>query len=106
MEVVKANIRSVINKFKKALQEEGFPECKVYLFGSYARGDSHRDSDVDICLVSPLFKRHKAKYGTMATIIAYHVDCRIQVVVTDPHKFLKDPLSPLFSRIRKEAIAA
>lgn len=31
-------------------------KCKVYLFGSYARGDHLLDSDVDILVVSESFK--------------------------------------------------
>jgi len=29
------------------------PECTVILFGSYARGDVHDDSDLDICVLVP-----------------------------------------------------
>ena len=100
------SIKEVIKRFKKALDEAGFPKTKLYLFGSYARGDARPDSDIDICLVSPVFKTKKGKYEKEATVIAYHIDPRIQVLVTDPYKFRKDPLSPLYSRVRKEAIAA
>lgn len=99
-------IKPIVKKFKEALEKEDFPKAQVFLFGSYARGDARPDSDIDICLVSPAFKQNKIKFKRLATFIAFHVDPRIQVVLTHPHKFWKDPLSPLFSRIRKEAKAA
>lgn len=99
-------IKPVVRKFKEALKKGDFPKAQMYIFGSYARGDARSDSDIDICLVSPAFKQNKIKFKRLATFIAFQVDPRIQVVVTHPQKFWKDPLSPLFSRIRKEAKAA
>jgi predicted nucleotidyltransferase len=29
------------------------PDCTVILFGSYARGEQHEDSDLDICVLVP-----------------------------------------------------
>lgn len=100
------SVKSVIKRFKSALESAHFPDAKLYLFGSYARGDARPDSDIDICLVSRVFETQKEEYEKEAIVIAFGIDSRIQVVVTDPYKFRKDPLSPLYSRIRKEAIAA
>lgn len=100
------SVRSVIQRFKSALEKSGFPKARVYLFGSYARGEARPDSDIDLCLVSPLFKYKKESYQREATFIAYQTDPRIQIVLADPKKFRKDPLSPLFSHIRHEVEAA
>ena len=29
------------------------PECTIILFGSYAKGEQHEDSDLDICVLVP-----------------------------------------------------
>lgn len=106
--MVAKSIKVVIEKFKEALEKADFPKTKIYLFGSYARGDARSGSDIDICLVSQAFKskKEKEKYETDAVVIAYQIDPRIQIILTYPEKFKKDQLSPLFSRIRKEAKAA
>lgn len=99
-------VGSVIAALKSALKMADFPKFKLYIFGSYARGDARQDSDLDICIVSDAFKREKGKYEKEAVFVAYHVDPRIHLVLTYPEKFQKDELSPLYSRIRREAKAA
>ncbi|PIR16557.1 MAG: hypothetical protein COV46_07825 [Deltaproteobacteria bacterium CG11_big_fil_rev_8_21_14_0_20_49_13] len=99
-------IRKIVEKFKVGLRKAGFPPVRVYLFGSHARNEARRDSDIDICLVSREFKRHKERYRSEAVYIAFRTDPSIQLVLADPEEFKSNRLSPLFSRIRKEAIAA
>lgn len=99
-------VRNVIEKFKKALRKENFPRFKVVLFGSYARGEARPDSDIDLCLVAEAFKGKKEFYRKKAVFIAFEIDSRIQIVVTDPVRFKTDRLSPLYSQIRKYGLAA
>lgn len=103
---VPRKIRDVVCRFKAALAEAGFSRVRVFVFGSYARNEARPDSDIDICLVSSVFKGNTERYRKKAVFIAFKIDPRIQVVVAEPEKFKSDVLSPLFSSIRKEAIAA
>lgn len=36
----------------RAILRQVVPECRVFVFGSRARGDAHRHSDLDLLLVS------------------------------------------------------
>lgn len=105
--MVPKRIQSIVKKFKKALRQAQFPSMQVRIFGSYARNEARTDSDIDICLISKSFTTHsKEKYRLKATIIAYAIDPRIQVVTVHPVDLKTNRLSPLFSHIRKEAVAA
>jgi len=97
-------IRKIVKKFTLALKREKFPSFRVMVFGSYARGEAGKDSDIDICLISKEFKRNRERYRRKATIIAYGIDPRIQVIAVDPSLIKSDHLSPLYSQIRKEGV--
>jgi|SRR3989344_268408 len=48
-----------LNKFKKQLSFN-IPIKKMILFGSMAKGKAHRDSDIDLIIVSDKFKGKKS----------------------------------------------
>ncbi|OGQ48382.1 MAG: hypothetical protein A3I09_01060 [Deltaproteobacteria bacterium RIFCSPLOWO2_02_FULL_47_10] len=104
--MVPRKIRSVVQKFKAALRKAGFPPIRMFIYGSYARGENRPDSDIDICLVSTFFKTSKEKYRKKAVLIAFEIDPRIQVVLAKPKDIRSKGLSPLFSSIYSESIAA
>ena len=47
--------KEALQKFLQTLKEE-YPEARVYLFGSFARGDWLEDSDLDLAVISPQFQ--------------------------------------------------
>jgi predicted nucleotidyltransferase len=47
----------VIRRYARAIAEEFHPD-KIILFGSYAYGTPHEDSDVDLLVVMPARDRH------------------------------------------------
>ncbi len=104
--MVPKKIRNVINKFKRELKKADFPRVSAYIFGSYARNEASKDSDIDVCLVSKFFIRGKERYRKTAVVIAYNTDPRLQVVLALPNEIRASSLSPLFSNIYKESIAA
>jgi predicted nucleotidyltransferase len=47
----------VIRRYARAIAEEFQPE-RIILFGSYAYGTPHEDSDVDLLVVMPAYNQH------------------------------------------------
>ncbi|MBI2436428.1 MAG: nucleotidyltransferase domain-containing protein [Candidatus Magasanikbacteria bacterium] len=45
-----------IDEFAQTLKSEQVPITGVYLFGSFAKGNPHKWSDIDVCVISPNFK--------------------------------------------------
>ncbi|MCX6799880.1 MAG: nucleotidyltransferase domain-containing protein [Candidatus Falkowbacteria bacterium] len=44
-----------IDEYVDVLRKDKLPIKKVIIFGSYAKGTSHKWSDIDLCIVSPKF---------------------------------------------------
>ena len=56
---------------------------EMYLFGSYVRGNTHADSDIDIAVVSDSFSGDPINDLTMLLLFKSKIDNRIE-----PHPFL------------------
>ena len=54
---ISAKIKKVARDYAKRIsKEENIPINKVMIFGSHAKGTTHKWSDIDVCLISPRFK--------------------------------------------------
>lgn len=78
----KKNIKLIVKRFVEKMSSE-IRIQKVILFGSYASGHPHRDSDVDIAVVSPdLGKRNEMEEMAHLLKEAHTVDIDLE-----PHPF-------------------
>jgi len=76
------NILEILKKEKPYLEKE-FGVEEIALFGSYARGNATKESDVDV-----LVKVHEVKYKTLVRILIYleeKLNRRIDLVTKGPH---------------------
>lgn len=48
----KAEALKLTREYKKAISEK-FGEAKVYLYGSYNRGNARKESDIDVAVIVP-----------------------------------------------------
>lgn len=75
---IKRTVRHFVNIISKDIRVQ-----KVILFGSYASGHPHRDSDIDIAVVSPdLGKRNEMEEMAHLLKKAHEVDIDLE-----PHPF-------------------
>lgn len=60
-------VKAYINDYIAVLQNEGLSIEKVFLFGSYAKGHSHKWSDIDVCVISSRFGKRCDPYEYLWT---------------------------------------
>ena len=59
MAQVPSDIITLINKFIKIIKDDNIKIYKVILFGSYAKGNYNKNSDIDLAIISPDFKENE-----------------------------------------------
>ncbi len=90
------------NRFIAALKERGMRIQRAYLFGSFAKGHSRRDSDFDLAIVSNDLKGDWLDDFCYLTRIADDIDARMEVIPFLPRDFRDD--NPLVWEIKTNGI--
>lgn len=93
MKQIPNKIRNIIDEFIKGVDEIlGNRVKKVILYGSYARGDFNKDSDIDIMILTDLSDDEIVKYRSDIYGLAYDIEFDNNFDVT---------ISPLVKNIDK-----
>jgi len=99
----KTEVKKIISKYAKALLDKKYSYSKIYLFGSYAKGTSHKWSDIDVAVVTNKLKRNYEKNRYTLRKVSVDVDFRLE-----PHGFtekgFQNNADPLAYEIRKTGI--
>jgi predicted nucleotidyltransferase len=102
------SIRLALKELKQLLSEVyGERLSGTYLYGSYARGDFHPGSDVDILvalkgIVNPSREIDRLSQGVSDICLEYDVLIALFPV---PEDWLEVRKSPLFENVRREGVA-
>jgi predicted nucleotidyltransferase len=90
---IPAEIKKTIDKYLQALRQNNIPIKKAILFGSYAKGINQEWSDIDIALVSDLFKGDRIDDKDKIRSITLSVSSEIEVIPFSPNDFnMQNPL--------------
>ena len=100
---ISKSIKNSITSYKKRLIKEGLIFDKVILFGSYARGNAHPYSDIDIAVVSKFFGKNDFKEMSKLNALTYGIDTRIEAHPISFANFL-NPVSPFIIEVKKYGI--
>lgn len=92
-----------VKLFAGQVKHANIPVDKYIVFGSHAKGIAHKDSDIDVCVVSPNF--HDSHWDSMITLTHLTDDSTIDI---EAHPMsprdLMNKYDTLASEIRKYGI--
>lgn len=89
-----------IKTVRRILDEHGISFEKLILFGSTARGDSRKDSDLDICLVLSNSSKDIDAVRRAANIHVALAGIPADILATTERAWKTDMVSPLLHEIR------
>jgi len=87
---IPVDIKNTINKYLLSLKEHKIPIKQAILFGSYAKGNYHEWSDIDLALVSEIFEGDRIKDRSKIRKITLSVSHDIEVLPYNPRDFTKE----------------
>lgn len=102
-----AAIKAALDELQQSLTKiYGERLCDIYLYGSYARGDYHPDSDVDVLIVLKGEVKPTREIDRISDRVADICLEHNVLIATFPvsEAWLKQRKSPLFENVRKEGV--
>jgi len=84
----KKDIEKKLKEFKKAVNKD-FPIQRMYLFGSQAWGKPHPDSDIDLIIVSPKFRKLNFFQRGAKMYDTWNLRCPVDFICYTPEEFNK-----------------
>ncbi|MFH1030123.1 MAG: nucleotidyltransferase domain-containing protein [bacterium] len=96
-------VKKEIERFVETLKKDKLPIKELILFGSYAKGNPRKWSDIDLCVVSPKFKDSwDATTYLWKKRIIFDIDYTIEPVGFSPKDFRES--NSLINEIKKTGI--
>lgn len=96
-------LTNIINLYIDAVKRSGIPVESVYLFGSAAKGTMRAGSDIDLCIISPVFGIDRQKERVRLMNIREE-----KSDVVEPHPYspsdFENPYDSLSVEIKKTGI--
>ncbi|HLC94524.1 MAG TPA: nucleotidyltransferase domain-containing protein [Patescibacteria group bacterium] len=99
----KQNIQHIVMQYISNLKHHGIPVKHVFIFGSSVRGKTHAGSDIDTCIISPIFGKDRQKERIRLMNLRHDVNDRIE-----PHPYseadFQNPYDSFSVHIKKTGI--
>lgn len=101
----KISLKKIVKEYIQVLETDGFLIEKAILYGSYAKGTQHRDSDIDVCLISKKFGKNSHQEGKYLFRKLWDLkNANLGPVGYSPKYFYGKNSSPLVNEIQKHGI--
>lgn len=100
--------RQILDIFASRIRQH-FPNARIWAFGSRARGDAGKDSDLDICVVVPQLDTNTSELiSYIAWDIGFEHEIFISTIKYSQEQFERGPcsVSPIVKSILREGILA
>ncbi len=102
--MVQQDVIDLIKQYIKNLRDGGMDIKFALLYGSYAKNEENKNSDIDVLLIADDFDTNDDVILSAPWSPKYRNDFRIEPVAIGTRRFKTDDGSPLIEIARKEGI--
>lgn len=102
--MVDRKVVKAIRRYLEVLNEHGIKAEKAILFGSHARGEARKDSDIDILVLAKEFDKNRWKKDSLMWRLVRKADITIQPIPCGVKQFIEDDGSTIIEVARREGI--
>lgn len=94
---------ALARKLRERARAEGAPVVRIILYGSFAHGNPHAWSDIDLAVVTRPFRGSRAEERRLVWHIGQSLSSRVEALSFRPED-LENRYSPLAQEIRTSGI--
>lgn len=104
------NVQKIVNDFLKKVEEVlGNRLRKIILYGSYARGDYNKSSDIDIMILTDLDNAEIEQYRNTISDIAFDMELETGFIISPLIKNIEKyndriDVIPFYMNVNKEGV--
>lgn len=102
--MAQGEIIEIVRNYGRLLVSMGINIEKVFLYGSWARNDATKDSDIDVMLVSSSYEQKDDSLRAKTWRATEKIDLRIEPFMITQKKYISDDISPILQIAKKEGI--
>lgn len=103
--MVANDIRESVIRYLHAVNEAGVHASRGVVYGSFARGDNHTWSDIDLVVIAPELDNLKSRELIHKLwILAARTDSRIEPVACGEQEWVTDDSRPILEIARNEGV--
>ena len=99
---INKEIADIVDKYI-AIVKENYDVVAIILFGSYAKGTEHEDSDIDIAVITDDIKTDKFDEEVNLTLLRRKIDSRIEPHIIKVEDYENDE-TPFVIEVKKTGI--
>jgi len=94
--------KKLVRTYTRLLRKSDFPVSGAFLYGSYAKGNARKGSDIDVCIISKAYDPEDDRKRLLLWEKRRGVDMRIEPIAYHPEDF--DDSNPLVHEIKDHGI--
>lgn len=110
MKKMPQRIENIINEFISGVNNIlGKRAKKIILYGSYARGDYNKNSDIDLMILTDLNEKEIEEYRDKLSDAAFEIELKNNVIISPVIKNIekynaKVNIIPFYTNVQKEGV--